>query len=71
MTNRIFVALDTPDLDRAHAIAMRVRHHVGGIKLGLEFFMANGRTGVRDMAELGLPTSPRRSRRFGRWNRPS
>jgi orotidine-5'-phosphate decarboxylase len=55
MTNRIFVALDTPDLDRAHAIAMRVRHHVGGIKLGLEFFMANGRTGVRDMAELGLP----------------
>lgn len=55
MTNRIFVALDTPDLDRAHAIATRVRHHVGGIKLGLEFFMANGRTGVRDMAELGLP----------------
>jgi orotidine-5'-phosphate decarboxylase len=55
MTNRVFVALDTPDFDRAHAIAMRVRHHVGGIKLGLEFFMANGRTGVRDMAELGLP----------------
>lgn len=55
MTNRIFVALDTPDLDRAHAIATRIRHHVGGIKLGLEFFMANGRAGVRDMAELGLP----------------
>ena len=55
MTSRIFVALDTPDLDRAHAIATRVRHHVGGIKLGLEFFMANGRAGVRDMAELGLP----------------
>jgi orotidine-5'-phosphate decarboxylase len=34
---------------------MRVRTHVGGIKLGLEFFCANGRHGVREMAELGLP----------------
>ena len=55
MTNRIFVALDTPDLERAKTIAMRVHHHVGGIKLGLEFFMANGRAGVREMAEIGLP----------------
>jgi len=55
MTNRIFVALDTPDLERARAIATRVHHHVGGIKLGLEFFMANGRAGVREMAEIGLP----------------
>jgi orotidine-5'-phosphate decarboxylase len=55
MTNRIFVALDTPDLERAKAIAIRVHHHVGGIKLGLEFFMANGRAGVREMAEIGLP----------------
>ena len=54
-TNRIFVALDTPDLERARAIALRVHHHVGGIKLGLEFFMANGRAGVREMAEIGLP----------------
>jgi orotidine-5'-phosphate decarboxylase len=51
----IYVALDTPDLDRAKAIAARVRHHVGGIKLGLEFFMANGRHGVHEMAEIGLP----------------
>ncbi len=55
MSNRIFVALDTPDLERAKAIATRVRHHVGGIKLGLEFFAANGRHGVREMAELELP----------------
>ena len=54
-TNRIFVALDTPDLERARTIATRVHHHVGGIKLGLEFFMANGRAGVREMAEIGLP----------------
>ena len=55
MTTRIFVALDTPDLDRARALAQRVHHHVGGIKLGLEFFVANGKQGVRDMADLGLP----------------
>ncbi len=55
MSSPIYVAIDTPDLDRAQSIADRVRHHVGGIKLGLEFFAANGRAGVRTMAKLGLP----------------
>ena len=55
MSNRLFVALDTPDLEKARAIATKIRHHIGGIKLGLEFFMANGRAGVREMAELELP----------------
>jgi orotidine-5'-phosphate decarboxylase len=55
MTSRIYVALDTPDIDKAKAIAARVRHHVGGIKLGLEFFMANGRHGVHEMHDIGLP----------------
>lgn len=55
MSRRIFVALDTPDLAHARAVAERVRHHVGGLKLGLEFFCANGRQGVREIAELKLP----------------
>ena len=55
MTSPIYVALDTPELERAKALAKRVHRHVGGIKLGLEFFMANGRHGVREMAEIGLP----------------
>ncbi|HLL29970.1 MAG TPA: orotidine-5'-phosphate decarboxylase [Allosphingosinicella sp.] len=55
MRSPIFVAIDTPDLERAKSIATRVRNHVGGIKLGLEFFCANGRHGVREMAELDLP----------------
>ena len=55
MSARVYVALDTPDLARAKAIATKVGHHVGGIKLGLEFFMANGRAGVHEMAEIGLP----------------
>lgn len=55
MTSRIYVALDTPSLADARALAGRVRHHVGGLKLGLEFFAANGPAGVQAMAELGLP----------------
>jgi orotidine-5'-phosphate decarboxylase len=55
MSSPIYVAIDTPDFERAREIATRVRRHVGGIKLGLEFFCANGRHGVREMADLGLP----------------
>ena len=55
MSSPIYVALDTPDLEKAKAVAARVRNHVGGIKLGLEFFSANGRQGIREMAELDLP----------------
>jgi orotidine-5'-phosphate decarboxylase len=55
MKGPIYLALDTTDLGAARDLANRVRHHVGGIKLGLEFFTANGLPGVREMAELGLP----------------
>ena len=55
MSRPIYVAIDTPDLERAKGIATKIRNHVGGIKLGLEFFSANGRHGIREMAELGLP----------------
>jgi orotidine-5'-phosphate decarboxylase len=51
----IFVALDTTDLAQARDVAARVRGHVGGVKLGLEFFCANGPAGVREMAAAGLP----------------
>ncbi len=55
MTGPIFVALDTTDLNAAKAIAKRVARHVGGLKLGLEFFSTHGQHGVKEMAELGLP----------------
>jgi orotidine-5'-phosphate decarboxylase len=51
----IFVALDTPRLEQALAIGDAVREHAGGLKLGLEFFSAQGPAGVRRMASLGLP----------------
>ena len=55
MRSPIFVALDTTDIDKAKAIAKAVHNHVGGIKLGLEFFATNGQHGVREMADLGMP----------------
>ncbi|AUW58661.1 orotidine-5'-phosphate decarboxylase [Sphingobium sp. SCG-1] len=55
MTSPIYIAIDTPDLVKAQALATKVRRHVGGVKLGLEFFCANGHHGVHEMAKLGLP----------------
>ena len=51
----IYVAIDTPDLQRALAIVEAVRDHAGGVKLGLEFFAANGPRGVQQVADMGLP----------------
>jgi len=55
MSSIIYVAIDTPLLSRAQEIVQQVRHHVGGIKLGLEFFCANGHHGVHEMRKFGLP----------------
>lgn len=55
MSNPVFIALDTPYLDDAMALAKKVKAHVGGVKLGLEFFCANGHHGVHEIAKLGLP----------------
>jgi orotidine-5'-phosphate decarboxylase len=51
----IFVAIDTPELAQALTIAELVREHAGGLKLGLEFFAAQGPAGVCRIASLGLP----------------
>ena len=53
--NPIFVAIDTPSLERAKLLAEQVRANAGGVKLGLEFFSANGPAGVAAILQLGLP----------------
>ena len=55
MSNPVFLALDVPQLDAARALAEKVKGHVGGVKLGLEFFCAHGTHGVHEIAHIGLP----------------
>ncbi len=55
MSNPIYLALDLPRLDSALALARKVHAHVGGLKLGLEFFCAHGQHGVHEVAKIGLP----------------
>ena len=55
MTNPVYLAVDVPRLREATALVKAVKAHIGGIKLGLEFFNAHGAHGVLMMAQLGLP----------------
>lgn len=55
MSAKLYLAVDTTDLDNAIALANKVHAQVDGLKLGLEFFCANGHAGVHAMAKLGLP----------------
>ncbi len=55
MSNPIYLALDVPQLAAAEALARKVKDHVGGLKLGLEFFCAHGHHGVHEIAKIGLP----------------
>ena len=55
MSNPVYLALDLPQLGAAKALAEKVKSHVGGLKLGLEFFCAHGSHGVHEIAQVGLP----------------
>lgn len=57
--DRILVALDTPDVGKATDLSRRLVGHVGGVKLGLEFFNANGPDGVRRVARADADETPR------------
>ncbi|MEZ5691602.1 MAG: orotidine-5'-phosphate decarboxylase [Rickettsiales bacterium] len=47
--NPIICAVDTTDINKAKQLVENISPHVGTIKLGLEFFTANGATGVRQI----------------------
>jgi len=52
--NRIIFALDTTNLDKAVDIAQRIKNKIFTIKLGLEFFNAHGKEGVKKFNEIGI-----------------
>jgi len=56
MGNPVYLALDVPQLEAGKALLDKVRGHIGGVKLGLEFFCAHGTHGVMEIAQAsGLP----------------
>jgi len=53
--NPVFCALDTPDIKTARTLGEQVGPHVGGLKIGMEFFYAHGRPGYEAVAASGKP----------------
>lgn len=54
-SDRIFCALDTTDVRTAVETAQSLNGLVGGLKLGLEFYCANGTPGFEQIAQTGMP----------------
>ena len=52
--NKIILALDTTNLEDALNIAKKVKDKIFTVKLGLEFFNANGKDGVKKFNDMGM-----------------
>ena len=52
--NKIILALDTTNLNEAINITKIVRDKIFTVKLGLEFFNAHGKVGVKKFNEIGI-----------------
>ena len=51
----IFCALDFTNLEESINFTNKIKNHIGGVKLGLEFFTKNGPNGVEKIKKIGLP----------------
>lgn len=51
----IYCALDLKELKECEKILLKIKDYIGGIKLGLEFFIANGLQGVQVLKKYDLP----------------
>ena len=52
--NRIILALDTTNLKEAISVTKKIKSKIFTIKLGLEFFNAHGKEGVKKFNEIGI-----------------
>ena len=52
--NRIILALDTTNLEEALSITKKVKDKIFTVKLGLEFFNAHGKQGIKKFNEIGI-----------------
>ncbi len=52
--NKIILALDTTNLNEAINITNQVKNKIFTVKLGLEFFNAHGKEGIKKFNEIGV-----------------
>ena len=52
--NTIILALDTTNLEEAINITKKIKNKIFTVKLGLEFFNAHGKSGVKKFNEIGI-----------------
>ena len=52
--NRIILALDTTNLEEAISITQKIKDKIFTVKLGLEFFNAHGKEGIKKFNEIGV-----------------
>ena len=52
--NKIILALDTSNLEEAVNITKQVKDKIFTVKLGLEFFSAHGKKGIKKFNEIGI-----------------
>ena len=52
--NKIILALDTTNLEEAISITKKIKDKIFTIKLGLEFFNAHGKIGIKKFNEIGI-----------------
>jgi len=52
--NKIILALDTTNLEEAINITKKIKNKIFTVKLGLEFFNAHGKNGVKEFNKIGI-----------------
>ena len=52
--NKIILALDTTNLEEAISITKKIKNKIFTIKLGLEFFNAHGKEGIKKFNDIGI-----------------
>ena len=54
MINQLILALDTTNLEEAVSISKKIKNKIFTVKLGIEFFNAHGKEGIKKFNEIGI-----------------
>ena len=66
--NRIILALDTTNLEESINITNKIKDKIFTVKLGLEFFNAHGKEGIKKFNEIGVTNLMLEDRKSTRLN---